>query len=188
MASARDGGFDPPVGSPLRRTYLMSPISTEMTTPLKPLLGPEGQKTLDLLPNNVGGGSFLVYDGKGSLNARITYTEGGGGSLGIYNGSAKQVIRLGNNTDGGGDLYVRGSGGDDRVRITSTENDAGSITVYNNKGSKSLHLSVASNQSGVMNVYNSAAQWIGSLGTDDDGNGGLDCWDKKGTKTVKLPQ
>src|SRR5689334_15875682 len=37
---------------------------------------PSGEKQLDLLPNNVGGGSFLVYDGKGSLNARITYTEG----------------------------------------------------------------------------------------------------------------
>src|SRR5882757_7548549 len=45
---------------------------------------PGGEKQLDLLPNNIGGGSFLVYDGKGNLNARITYTEGGGGSFGIY--------------------------------------------------------------------------------------------------------
>jgi len=152
------------------------------------LFNKSGQKIIDMLPNNVDGGSFLVYDGKGNLNARITYTEGGGGSLGIYNGSAKQVIRLGNNTQGGGDFYVRGSSGEDRVRITSTETDAGSVVVYNNNNVRALHMSVASNQSGVINIYNSAAQVIGSLGTDDDGSGGLDCWDKKGTKTVKLPQ
>ena len=50
-----------------------------------------------------------------------------------------------------------------------------------------MHLSVASNQSGVANIYNVGATRICSLGTDDDGNGGLDCWNSSSTKTVKLP-
>jgi hypothetical protein len=49
-------------------------------------------------------------------------------------------------------------------------------------------MSAASNQSGVLNVYNSSNTRISSLGTDDDGNGGLDCWNKSGTRTVYLPE
>ncbi len=148
---------------------------------------PSGQKQVDLIPNNAGGGSLLVYDGKGNLNARITYTEGGGGSLGVYNGTGKQVIRLGNNTAGGGDIYIRGSKGDDRVRVTTTEDDAGSLSVFNNTNARILHFSAANNQSGVINVYNAATTRINSLGADSEDNGGLDCWNKGGTKTATIP-
>src|SRR5258705_7142167 len=56
--------------------------------------GPGGEKQLDLLPNNVGGGSFLVFVGKGRLNASITYTVGVCGTFGIYNWSGPYGIRL----------------------------------------------------------------------------------------------
>ena len=117
---------------------------------------PDGQKQLDLLPNNVGGGAFLVYDGKGNLNARISYIEGGGGSLGLYNGSGKQVIRLGNNSAGAGDIYVRSMNGEDRVQITTTEDGAGSISAYNDSNTRILNFSGANNQSGVLNIFNAA--------------------------------
>ena len=51
----------------------------------------QGNKQVDMLPNNAGGGAFIVYDGKGSMNARITYTEGGGAGR---QGAEMALIRI----------------------------------------------------------------------------------------------
>lgn len=148
---------------------------------------PDGQKQIDLLPNNIGGGALVVYDGKGNMNARISYIEGGGGAFGLYNGNGQQVVRLGSNSAGAGDIYLRSLSGQDRVVITTTEDGAGSISMFNKANGKVVNLSAAGNQSGVLNLFNAEAGRICSLGTDDVGNGGLDCWNNAGTKTLSLP-
>jgi hypothetical protein len=118
-----------------------------------------GYQIIRLTESTNGYGAIITFDKTENLACKMTGTTGGlGGSITAYNSKGNEVASMTNTTSGAGSVSVNNPGGDIVGQMSASLTEQGNISLYNKSKVRTCILGSDADGNGTLNVFNRLGQ------------------------------
>ena len=137
---------------------------------------------------DVDGDGLLIVSSKEGQELIYAGAEGDGdGLLAVSSRKGKRLIGAGADVVGNGRLIVSSKEGQELIYAGASESEDGNLSVYSKKGQKLIHAGVGVAGNGLLTVHSQEGQKLIYAGADRAGNGAaVELFNKTGETVVRL--